>query len=278
MSWLLCCPKTNRVPKKAPAGLQPSNLPWHYWRKKQSLSRPIKEGLPSSLPPWAAKLSAGLDDCRALARLQGRLRQRQLTGHFFPSRILAIFSQLSYATDITCQWVYELKIKWALSKPLLLFCHLVNSLPELPCSYTRDTSLCPATAQEKWPSTSALQTACNNPPQLLHLNCLSCRERSWIKSPTQSQQDDPVSQHVVNAQTGSASKESGRCKRGKGPWDLYLKPHIHQELYLPAFLKLGAVFFTTHLKSDRLTAVLKTNCKQGIWSKCWSAQANPNKA
>lgn len=132
-------------------------------------TKPIKEGLPSSHQPRAAELSAGLDGCRALARLQGRVRQRQLTGHFFPSRILAIFSQLFYAIDIIRQWVYELKIKWALLKPLLLFCHLVNSLPELPCSYTGDTSLCPATAQEKRPNTSALQTACNNPPQLLHL-------------------------------------------------------------------------------------------------------------
>lgn len=169
MSWLLHRPKTSPIPKKTPAGLQPSNLPWYYWRKKQVPSRPIKEGLPSSLQRWAAELSAGLDDCRALARLQGRLRHRQLTGHFFPSRILAISSQLSHAADITCQWVYELKIKWALLKALLLFCHLVNSLPELPCSYTRDTSLCPASAQEKRPNTNALQTACNNPPQLLHL-------------------------------------------------------------------------------------------------------------
>lgn len=66
-------------------------------------TKPIKEGLPSSHQPRAAELSAGLDGCRALARLQGRVRQRQLTGHFFPSRILAIFSQLFYATDIIRQ-------------------------------------------------------------------------------------------------------------------------------------------------------------------------------
>lgn len=36
-------------------------------------------------------------------------------------------------------------------------------------------------------------------PNYSSWNCLSCRERSWIKHPTWSQQNDPVSQHVVNA-------------------------------------------------------------------------------
>lgn len=81
----------------------------------------------SSCHPWAAELLTGLDGCRALARLLGRVREtaaRPTSCYFFLSWILAIFSQLFYAADITRQWVYELKIKRALLK-LLFFCSLL---------------------------------------------------------------------------------------------------------------------------------------------------------
>lgn len=109
-----------------------------------------KRGLPpSSHHPWAAELSTRLDGCRALAMLLGREREtaaRPASSHFALSRLLAIFSQLFYATDVTRGWVYKLKIKRALLKLRLLFCRLVNFLSKLPCSQIRDTSSCPAAA------------------------------------------------------------------------------------------------------------------------------------
>lgn len=160
MSWLLRFPKANPVVKEAPAGVTLQQRSKMLLEKETINIIANKRGVPpSSRHPRAAELLTGLDGCRALAKRLGRGREtaaRPASCHFVLSRILAIFSQLFYAADVTQPWVYEFEMKRALLKLRLLFCRLVNFLSKPPCSQIRDTSSCPAAAQEKQPNWSAL--------------------------------------------------------------------------------------------------------------------------
>lgn len=112
-----------------------------------------------------------------------RAAARPTSHHSFLSHVLAIFSQLFYAINVTQQWVYELEIKRALFKLLLSTILLIffqswhaAKLGTFPCAQQPLKERSQTRVPFSLPATTL--------PNYSSWNCLSCRGGSWTKHPT----------------------------------------------------------------------------------------------